>query len=687
MKLKTIFLVFFALSFLAFGQNNILLNPDFENGSENWNAKNCDITVVDTISQSGLKSLLISNRKKTFSGAYQVITDSLKYNGYGKYVVQGYFRTESGEDTAKIKIRLTIDGEKKNIVAKAYVNDKDWSEIKDTLTLDWQGGDLTEGSIFLQTQNNLSLNYFADNLSLVPYDVSGGIKDSTGGGGDTLDAPIAPRDYAQALGKGFDVNWTKTASQASYYSVELLKQIKAKGFRHIRLRTNSESPTDFITLSAPIVKDCLDNGMFPILAFGGQMLEEKPDSTNIANFVKWWQTVAEYYKNYSHRVTFDLLIEISGELKEEPETLNEIYEKTVSAIRESNPTRIIILSPRDLSNPFNLHELKIPSKANGYLMWEWHFYAAGPSKTNQKKLWTTGTPAERKLITDKIDSALAWEKRTGFPSWVGAWMPGNYNGANEYTVPEQTVFASFLARELDKANVPWALNAIQHFNNYLDGSLEWNQERRPVLDAVLKPTEVAFYGDSNYGGTSVRLKPGEYDKGVLDTLGLIGNVKSVMVPADFKVHFYEGENFDGNEKVVSMTNTDVFSQPFNFQSVKIEFDSTFTDVKESGLVKNIPSKFELFQNYPNPFSANGGTSGAITTIRYLVPVVGTAHELSLRLTVYDILGRKVATLVNEKQTPGNYSVQFNASNLPSGIYFYRLQADGFSKTMKMILLK
>ncbi len=101
----------------------------------------------------------------------------------------------------------------------------------------------------------------------------------------------------------------------------------------------------------------------------------------------------------------------------------------------------------------------------------------------------------------------------------------------------------------------------------------------------------------------------------------------------------------------------------------------------------VPERFILYQNYPNPFSAGGGTSDAVTTIKYSLPDVGTTHELSLQLTVYDVLGREVATLVNEVQSPGNYSVKFNAGNLPGGVYFCRLSAGSFSKSIKMILLK
>ncbi len=107
----------------------------------------------------------------------------------------------------------------------------------------------------------------------------------------------------------------------------------------------------------------------------------------------------------------------------------------------------------------------------------------------------------------------------------------------------------------------------------------------------------------------------------------------------------------------------------------------------------IPVKFVLEQNYPNPFSAKGVST---TTIKYSIPSViarrsgattRQSQELTVQLTVYDVLGRKVATLVNAKQAPGNYSVKFNANKLSSGIYFYRLSAGNFAATKKMILMK
>ena len=81
------------------------------------------------------------------------------------------------------------------------------------------------------------------------------------------------------------------------------------------------------------------------------------------------------------------------------------------------------------------------------------------------------------------------------------------------------------------------------------------------------------------------------------------------------------------------------------------------------------------QNYPNPFNPN-------TVIGYHLP-----KSSFVSIKVYDILGNEVRSLVNEMKSVGKYEVEFDAENLPSGIYFYNIQADSFSKTKKMVLMK
>lgn len=89
----------------------------------------------------------------------------------------------------------------------------------------------------------------------------------------------------------------------------------------------------------------------------------------------------------------------------------------------------------------------------------------------------------------------------------------------------------------------------------------------------------------------------------------------------------------------------------------------------------IPVEFKLSQNYPNPFNPT-------TKISFAIPVSGF-----VTLRVYDILGKEVATLINENMNAGNYIFEFNTDNLTSGVYFYKLETNNFNAIRKMVLLK
>jgi hypothetical protein len=88
-----------------------------------------------------------------------------------------------------------------------------------------------------------------------------------------------------------------------------------------------------------------------------------------------------------------------------------------------------------------------------------------------------------------------------------------------------------------------------------------------------------------------------------------------------------------------------------------------------------PATFSLGQNYPNPFNPS-------TAMRYEVP--STSH---VTLTVFDMLGREVSVLVNDRREAGVYQVKFDGSNLASGMYFYRLRAGSFVATKRLLLLR
>jgi hypothetical protein len=100
-----------------------------------------------------------------------------------------------------------------------------------------------------------------------------------------------------------------------------------------------------------------------------------------------------------------------------------------------------------------------------------------------------------------------------------------------------------------------------------------------------------------------------------------------------------------------------------------------TIVGNSTITSNVPSSYSLSQNYPNPFNP-------VTKIAFSLP-----KNSDVKLVVFDILGREVATLVNDYRTAGTHSIEFNASNLASGVYLYRIEAGDFKDVKRMMLVK
>jgi len=137
------------------------------------------------------------------------------------------------------------------------------------------------------------------------------------------------------------------------------------------------------------------------------------------------------------------------------------------------------------------------------------------------------------------------------------------------------------------------------------------------------------------------------------------------------------EGYGTTTEIQNYTFTDEFvtNGKYQYRLKQIDFNGTY---KYSEIVEVIiapPANFRLQQNYPNPFNPS-------TTIKYQIP------ELSfVTITVYDVLGNEIATLVNEEKPAGSYEVEFNGSDLTSGIYFYTLIAWNYSNTKKLVILK
>jgi hypothetical protein len=142
-----------------------------------------------------------------------------------------------------------------------------------------------------------------------------------------------------------------------------------------------------------------------------------------------------------------------------------------------------------------------------------------------------------------------------------------------------------------------------------------------------------------------------------------------------KVGFVNGNGNSNSPKEYSFIDKSLIGgSKFLYRLKQVDNDGQF-EYSEAVEVEVVPTQFELSQNYPNPFNPS-------TKIRYQLP-----QESKVVIKIYNILGSEVMELVNDKREAGVYEVEFNASNLSSGTYIYKIAADNFVQTKKMILLK
>jgi D-alanyl-D-alanine carboxypeptidase len=139
---------------------------------------------------------------------------------------------------------------------------------------------------------------------------------------------------------------------------------------------------------------------------------------------------------------------------------------------------------------------------------------------------------------------------------------------------------------------------------------------------------------------------------------------------------YEPESQLSVAIIMNLTFADIYG--VGQEITELAYNEIITSTEK----ENLLNEFLLSQNYPNPFNPS-------TKINYTIPTVETPYKTSLqtKLIVYDILGREVATLVNAELQPGKYEAQFNAINISSGVYFYKLSHGDFFQTKKMLLVK
>jgi hypothetical protein len=141
------------------------------------------------------------------------------------------------------------------------------------------------------------------------------------------------------------------------------------------------------------------------------------------------------------------------------------------------------------------------------------------------------------------------------------------------------------------------------------------------------------------------------------------------------VGFVPGNGTTTEAKQYAFVDNNLSAGNYSYRLKQIDFDGTFEYSNSVEVEVSTPSVYELAQNYPNPFNPS-------TAIKFNLPEAG-----NVKLVVYNLLGQEVNTLVNEFKSAGSYTINFDATNLTSGVYLYKIEANGFVQTRKMMLIR
>ena len=142
------------------------------------------------------------------------------------------------------------------------------------------------------------------------------------------------------------------------------------------------------------------------------------------------------------------------------------------------------------------------------------------------------------------------------------------------------------------------------------------------------------------------------------------------------IGFVEGNGTTTKPGAYTFFDKNVITGSYSYRLRQIDFDGSYEYSNEIEITVDLtPKEYALYQNYPNPFNPS-------TKIQYAVP-----GKQLVTIKVYDLLGKYLATIVNEEKQPGAYSVDFNGSSLATGIYLYKIQAGNYVQIKKMILVK
>ena len=225
----------------------------------------------------------------------------------------------------------------------------------------------------------------------------------------------------------------------------------------------------------------------------------------------------------------------------------------------------------------------------------------------------------------------------------------------------------FLAIQFTDLNNGWVVGDTNKILKTTDGGVNWTAITNTGISHAFN-SKGLFFLNANVGwiGSKIQYMPISGDVGI--------NLSTTNGGSTWTTSSFTGT--ENSDNAWSIFFVDANTGWFTSDGGEIGHTTNGSSTGVRGAAENqTPISFSLQQNYPNPFNPT-------TVIRYQVAKAGI-----VRLKVYDVLGREVATLVNDVKPAGSYTASFHAAAVPSGVYFYRLQSASFTDTKRLVVLK
>jgi len=491
-------------------------------------------------------------------------------------------------------------------------------------------------------------------------------------------AQLSPNDAVKSMVRGINMGntldppgegeWGNPPVVASNFD-----DYKNAGFTCVRLPITWDAHTDtmppyninpsWLNRIDTIVNWGLSRGLIIIInAHHETWLKAAYTSAHKERFDSIWSQIATRFQNKSDSLLFEVINEPNPLSLANVDDLNA---RILSIMRKTNPTRIVLFSGNNWSNSADLISAAVPQ--DSLLIGYYHSY--DPYPFGLIGTGTYGSSADINTTIQKFNQVTSWSSRHNIPvvlSEFGAIDTSDYNSRMCYygTVVQQALLQNvpFMAWE-DGGDFGF-YNRTHHTWNEIKDILIHTYKESPNKLSISSyaDTSVKIQWHNNTTDTSSIIVERKFAGGAFAALATIASTESAFVDttAARGSSYYYRLSININDSILAQSYPIMLTVPISTTSVPIA---------------NTPYRFHLADNYPNPFNP-------ATTIVFSIP-----SRSFVRLKIYDVLGRDVATLLSGELAAGEYSRQWNAAGFSSGVYFYRLEAGGFISVKKLVLLR